>query len=271
MSGYEGGDRAGDENGTGAGGGNGNGLGIEREYRRRKKPPRRWLLVMAFALGNFVLQTGRHFDALPTWLLACMQVLVLTSVVWVTLFMSRGRTRVGPDGIAARGAVFERKRSWHDIYGIRVEPTPRGGGPSARRHVTLLYGNDGRRLGLPHLDDWQLDDPHAEVADLLTAAARHRGMTWERRPEVEARIRRRAGHRKAWERAWIGAIIVLVCMTAVLVALIVVNGEAPVVLLLVCVPLASFVVLAALLNWRWESQVPRSLREPEPPPAVRRG
>ncbi|MEU9960214.1 PH domain-containing protein [Streptomyces sp. NPDC050982] len=249
--------------------GGGDGLGIEREYRRRKRPPRGWLLVMAFALGNFVLQVGRHFDALPTWLLACMAVLVLTSVVWVSLFMSRGRTRVGPDGIAVRGALSERKRSWHDIYDIRVEAAPRGGGPSARRHVTLLYGNDGRRLGLPHLDDWQLDDPHAEVADLLTAAARHRGMTWDRRPEVEARIRRRAGHRKAWEHAWIGAIVVLLCMLALLVALIVANGEAPVVLLLVCIPSASFAALAALLNWQWESQVPRSLREPEPPQAVR--
>ncbi|QQM41811.1 hypothetical protein [Streptomyces liliifuscus] len=157
-----------------------------------------------------------------------------------------------------------------DIYDIRVEPTPRGGGLSARRHVTVLYGNDGRRPGLPHLDDRQLDDPHAEVADLLTAAARHRGMPWDRRPEVEARIRRRAGHRKAWEHAWTGAIVVLLCMLALLVALVVANGEAPVVLLLVCIPAASFVALAALLNWRWESQVPRSPREPEPPQAVRR-
>ncbi|MFF5002140.1 PH domain-containing protein [Streptomyces phaeochromogenes] len=269
MSEYGGGDQAGDENG--AEDGNGNGRGIEREYRRRKKPPRGLLFLMAFALANFLLQMGRHFDTLPTWLWACFAVLVLTTLGWATLFMLRGRTRVGPDGIAVRTAVSERKRSWHDIYDIRVEPTPRSGGPSARRYVTLLYGNDGRRLGLPHLDDWQLDDPHTEVADLLTAAARHRGMTWDRRPEVEARIRRRAGHRKAWERAWTGAIVVLLCMLALVLGLIVVDGEAPVVLLLVCVPLGSFAVLAALLNWRWESQVPRSLRESEPPPAVRRG
>ncbi|MEV0558553.1 hypothetical protein AB0I27_34585 [Streptomyces sp. NPDC050597] len=60
-------------------------------------------------------------------------------------------------------------------------------------------------------------------------------------------------------------------MLALVLGLVVVNSEAPVVLLLVGVPPASFVVLAALLNWRWESQVPRSLREPEPPQAVRRG
>lgn len=41
------------------------------------------------------------------------------------------------------------------------------------------------------------------------------------------------------------------------------TGVARPFLLLVRVPPAAFLLFAAVLNWRWESQVPRALREPE--------
>jgi hypothetical protein len=190
---------------------------------------------------------------------------MLVIVVWVVLFHRRARTFTEADGITARGALLTRARAWHEVYDIRVEPNPHKNGAYQPRLLTYVYDTDGHRLRLPHVDDLQLQDVGTEVADLRAVAARHRGAAWERRPSVEARIRRRAGHRRAWGRAWTGAFVVFFCMVAVLVVQLLAGEVVRPALLLLCVPLGSFVLLAALLNWRWESQVPRHLRDPESP------
>ncbi|MGW1027628.1 hypothetical protein ACWD4J_28680 [Streptomyces sp. NPDC002577] len=243
--------------------GNRHGHAIEPEYRKRRKNPKSWLIWIGIMGANFVIQISRIEPTGPwmAFVLSCV-LLVVAAYARLVLFIRRGCTLVGPDGITARGAVFERKQFWHDIYDIRVEPAARGGGPWAPQWITYLYGMDGRRFHLPYIDDRQLETTfHSEVEAIRTAGADCRGMPWDRRPEVEARIRRRAGHRKAWERAWIGALVVFSCMFVLFLALLFTTQVRPEPQLLLWIPLASFVVLAALLNWRWESQVPRSLRE----------
>ncbi|WP_051741433.1 hypothetical protein [Streptomyces xylophagus] len=222
--------------------------GIEREYRKRRKVPRGWL----FSLGGltlYFLSSITRRDSTPGWARLLMFAFLLAVIARGVLYMHRGRTLVDTRGVTARRALTERRRSWHDIYDIRVQPIPKA--PSyVRKWLVHLYDNDGRRFLLPHVDDWQLDDPPAEVEELRAVAARHRGMAWEARPAIEARIRERAAHRKAWERAVIGALIVFGCTFLLALVLIVTTDEPPLLLLLLWIPLAAFALFAPFFHWR---------------------
>ncbi|TVZ97592.1 hypothetical protein [Streptomyces sp. BK340] len=236
------------------------GGGIEREYRKRRKTPRSFALGMGVLGLTSVFHMARQHST-PSWVPVSFAVLYVVLFVKMGLYLRRGRTLVGARGITARRAVTERGRAWHEIYDIRAEPIPKAPA-SARKWLTYLYDTEGRRFVLPHLDDWQLDDVPAEVAALREAAALHRGAGWERRPQVEALIRRRAGHRKAWERASIGGMVALFCGFLLWVAFLFTTDHPPTFLLFLWLPLGTFAVLAALLNWRWESQVPEAQQQP---------
>ncbi|MFI1768489.1 PH domain-containing protein [Streptomyces sp. NPDC020800] len=230
------------------------GSGIEREYRKHRRSP----LLMVFVLGLLSLNgffRMWHDHTLPLWVPVSFAALYLVGIAKLALYMRRGRTLVGARGITARRAVTERGRAWHEIYDIRAEPVPNAA-RSARKWITYLYDTEGRRFVLPHMDDLQLDDPPTEVAALRRAAALHRGAAWERRPDVEALIRRRAGHRKAWERAVTGGLVALLCAFLLWVVLLCTTDHPPTLLLFLGLPLGTFAVLAALLHRRWESQVP---------------
>lgn len=229
--------------------------GIEREYGRRRRNRLGWFAFMGVAVANSVYQMNRDPNIFDHRARLVMDLLLLWLFVWALLSSWRQRTFVTADGIAVRGAVRTRRRSWHDIYDIRVEPR-RNQRSGDSQWLTFLYANDGRRLLLPHVDDGQLPEFGAEIDDLRETAARHRGMAWEQRPEVEERIRRQAGHRKAWERATSGALFVLLAMFLVTLWQVATGRDTEPVLLLVCVPLAAFALLAAILHWRWKSQVP---------------
>ncbi|MGW5458602.1 PH domain-containing protein [Streptomyces sp. NPDC003996] len=235
------------------------GVGIVREYRKYKKTPLVRILgpsvipILAFS------QTMRHGDPFR-WPMLILAVIFVLTLARLGLYMRRGRTLVDPDGITVRRALTERTRAWSAIYDIRAEPVPNAMG-SARRWLAYLYDTEGRRLLLPHIDDWQLDNPPAEVAGLLAVGAPYRGMAWARRPEVEALIRQRAAHRRAWLWAAYGALIVFGCMTVLSIGLLFTSDGSPVVLLTMLVPLGSFVLFAALFHAGWKYLVPRDERE----------
>ena len=229
--------------------------GIEREYGRQGRAHLVWSGFMVLVGGNAVYQMNRDPDILGHRGRLVVDALLLWLLGWALLAGWRGRTFVTADGIAVRGAVRTRHLRWHDIYDIRVEPR-RNQRSGDSQWLTYLYGNDGRRLLLPHVDDGQLPQFGAEIDGLRETAALHRGMAWEPRPEVEERIRRQSGHRKAWERATSGALFVLLAMFLVLLWQVVTGRDTEPGLLLVGVPLAAFALFAALLHWRWESQVP---------------
>ncbi|MDX2594261.1 PH domain-containing protein [Streptomyces sp. WI03-4A] len=230
------------------------GAGIEREYRSRRKTPRAVFLATGL-MGLESVYRMAHGHLLPRW--SWMPLLGFWVLVFarVALYTWRGRTLVGVRGITLRRAVTSRSLAWRDVYDIRAVPVPRAK-PPARTCLTYVYDSGGRRFLLPHLDDWQVTDPHAEIAALREAAARHRGMTFERRPETEARIRRASGHRKAWERAVTGGLVAFGGGFLVWVVLLITTDHPPTPLLFLWIPLGTFAALAALLNWRWESQVP---------------
>ncbi|WP_333772868.1 PH domain-containing protein [Streptomyces sp. IBSBF 3136] len=230
------------------------GAGIEREYHSRRRSPRAVFLAPAL-LGLESVYRMAHGHLMPRWAWAPFLALWVLVLARTVLYSWRGRTLVGVRGITVRRAVTERSLTWRDVYDIRTEPVPRAK-PPARTCLTYMYDTGGRRFVLPHLDDWQLTDPPAEVAALREAAARHRGMAFERRPETEALIRRASGHRKAWERAVTGGLVAFGGGFLLWVALLFTTDHPPTLLVFLWIPLGTFAALAALLNWRWESQVP---------------
>ncbi|WP_105974073.1 PH domain-containing protein [Streptomyces geranii] len=231
---------------VGGHGGHGGG-GIEREYRKRRKAPRGQLLYLGgmtvFCLSQLVRPSG--FDWARAVLLA---ILVAVLARWI-VYTRRGHTLVDSHGVSVRGALIERRWAWPDIYDFRAQPVPKA--PAyGRKWLVFLYDTEGRRFLLPHVDDWQLDDPPAEVDDLRAVAARYRGTDWEPRPATEAHILRRTGHRKAWERASVGTLFVFLGTFLLCLALAITTDDPPILLLLLWIPLAAFALLAAFLHWR---------------------
>lgn len=225
-------------------------IGFEREYRRRRKASRGRIVALWIVMGNCVLQLSRP-DGIPVPYKLLGLALIAVLSVWAFLALRRGLTSVGADGIAVRGAFRVRKRAaWHDIYDLRVEP--RNNKNADARLCTWLYDNDGRRLLLPNVDDWQLPDLRAEVEELRTAAAQHRGMAWELRPEVEDRIGLRAVRRKARERAGVGAMLVFFAAIVYLAWTVVVDDGHRLfaVLLLLWAPLAVYALLVTFFRLR---------------------
>ncbi|WP_416962637.1 PH domain-containing protein [Streptomyces sp. Agncl-13] len=223
--------------------------GIEREYSRRRKMSRGRFAGLCIVEANFALQMARP-DSIPGRYRLLAVALMVMLGVWAFLAVRRGLTSVGADGIAVRGAFRVRKRDWHDIYDLRVER--RNTKNADARLLTWLYDNDGRRLPLTNVDDWQLPDVRAEVEELRTAAAQHRGMAWELRPEVEDRIGLRAVRRKAQERAAVGAMLVFFAAIGYLVWEVSADGGHRLFafLLLLWAPLAAYALLVTLFRLR---------------------
>jgi hypothetical protein len=236
----------------------GDGDGIERVYRRRRRLPWRYLGLMGVVFVNAIIQVSRTSNDPYThgWTSWGMVPLMVAALVRIALEQFRAHTRVTAVGVTAQGPVRSRTWAWHEVYDIRVEPAPRGSGRLVPQWLTYLYDLDGRRYLLPHLNDWQLDDPHTEVSELCVAAAPYRSLPWERRPQVEERILWRAGRRRAWTWAAYSMLVVLFAMVAVDVWQVVVGRPEHPLLLLVVVPLASFAVLGAVLQWCWTNRAP---------------
>jgi len=224
----------------------GDGRGIEREYRRWRKASRGRIVFAWIITGNCAFQMARP-DSIPVRYKVLVLALIAALAVWGVLATLRGLTSVGADGVTVRGAFRVRGRAWHDIYDLRVEERPKQSRADVR-WWTWLYDNDGCRVLLPNVDDWQLPDLRAEIDDLRTVAAAHRGMAWEPRPEVEARIRLRAGHRKAHERAVVGVVLAFFAGLMYLMWEVATGGEPHPFLLLLCAPLAVYALLLPFLR-----------------------
>lgn len=224
--------------------------GIEREYRRRRGIPPGFLttlvaagLVSAGALHAMATLGPSGWDVLAVvaWLAVAGR---------VVLEQWRARTSVTADGVTVRGTIRTRSWAWSDIYGIRVEDnkgsTPRWSG--------YLYSTEGRRIRLPHLDEYQLTDPIAEVADLCAAALRLGLTSLETRPEVEERIARGTRRRKAARRAGIASLVVAAAMFALTTGLVFTDRPAHTLLLLGGVPLLCLAVFFLALDRVGERQ-----------------
>lgn len=237
--------------------------GIEREYRGRRRPPAAVLALLAFALMVTALMPIMVFSdmsvGVSVWDTAVGPVVLWAILTPAALAHWRARTLVTARGITVRGRLLTRTRLWRDVYALRIEPRRTDTHSLEPRLPVHLYDTEGRRYLLPHLDDWQLDDVEAELTDLQEAATRDHGVSWEPRPEVESRIHRRAGHRKAWQRSHLGTTVILAAAFAFWAAHLLLSDSRPIPLTtLLCVPAASFVLLAGALHGGWELRLRRA-------------
>ncbi|MGQ5637761.1 MULTISPECIES: PH domain-containing protein [unclassified Streptomyces] len=218
-----------------------------RVYRRVRRRPQRAALLSFILVGNAALQIIRTRHDVPLWWAPVALALLVAVGVWGVLTEWRARTVVTDAGVTRQGPLRTRTWAWPAVYDLRVEPSGSHALSTQPGWPAYLYDTEGRRFLLPHINEWQLDDPYAEVAT-LRSQARWYGMPGEQRPEIEARILRRAGQRKGWQWASVAAVIVFVLMLGLALAEDVSGTPANLPLLLLAVPLAAFGVLGVLLS-----------------------
>ncbi|MEV7322527.1 PH domain-containing protein [Streptomyces sp. NPDC093970] len=195
----------------------GEATGVERVYRRRRRLPRRYFLVLAAIVGGSYLRIYTDDTGLRVWGSLLFGLLFLIILVMVPLNQYRAHTRITAQGVTAQWALRARTWAWREVYGIRVERVPGGtSGVTYPDWVVYLYDFDGRRFPLPQLNNWQLDDPYAEITDICLTAVPYRGFDWELRPAVEEQIVRRIARRKTWSMV-IGLAIAVVITAVVAV------------------------------------------------------
>lgn len=217
--------------------------GIAREYRRTRRVPSQFVLLVIAGVTVSATSVLSLTESGPSAWNGLALALWLVVIGRAVLEQWRARTSVTADGVTVRGALRTRSWAWSDVYGIRVEETKQG----FPRWSGYLYATDGRRVRLPHLDEYQLPDPIAEVADLYATAVRLGLTSPETRPDVEERIERGARRRKAWRRAAVASAVVAVAMFVLDSWMLFTDRPTHSFLLVLCVPLlclpAAFLVL----------------------------
>ncbi|MFM9554929.1 PH domain-containing protein [Streptomyces caniscabiei] len=235
--------------------------GIEREYRRRRAIHPALLGTLAAATLIIAITVNMMTTFGPSTGETLTVAAWLTVAGRVLLEQFRARTSVTADGVTVRGALRTRGWTWSEIYGIRVENI-RWGNP---RWSGYLYATDGSRARLPHVDEYQLTDPGAEIADLCAAALRLGLTTLDTRPDVEERIARRARRRRAGQRTAVASGVVLAGAFVVDGWLLFTERPTHTYLLLLGVPLVCAPFLFLVLDGFGERRHRRGLT----PPATR--
>ncbi|QFQ99836.1 PH domain-containing protein [Streptomyces phaeolivaceus] len=235
--------------------------GTEREYRRRRGIHPASLALLAAAALITAMSVGSMATIGPSTGDALAVTAWLTVAGRVALEQFRSRTSVTAEGVTVRGAIRTRSWAWSEIYGIRVEDIKWG----SPRWSGYLYTTAGGRVRLPHVDEYQLTDPIAEIADLGATALRLGLTSLDTRPDVEDRIARGKRRRTAWLRAAVASAVLMVALLVVDFALVFTDQPTHTYPLLLGVPLACAPVLFLALDRIGERQHRRGLTPPAPP------
>jgi len=211
------------------------------EYRLRRRPPLRKLALVPLWLFILLLRVTDPMPASGSDV--AIVVLLPVFITYAVLSEVRGRTLVGPDGITIRRVLRVRRIDWADIHDIRLEPTR-----NRPLWFVWVYDRAGRRFVLPHVNSEQVDDP-AEVEAIIDAWKARRGPDWAPLPGTEAAIQLRAARQKAWWRAGIVGIVVMVCTLVVSIGLVFKDVDVPQYVMFV-LPAAVFGVTGAALSLR---------------------
>ncbi|MFE4637127.1 hypothetical protein ACFRJ1_27625 [Streptomyces sp. NPDC056773] len=196
-----------------------------RHYRT--KPGNRGLFFALFGmLGIFFLQTW----LLPWhgWAKLLTGVLMSAFVGWVLYARSRRFTTVDHQGISVRAVGGVRRLAWDDIHDIRPVNIPQVDGSVGPRTIVYAYRTDGRRLGLPCVDDVEQTAVGWEAVSLRSILAERRRADWVADPRAELRIARQAAR---WENAyrwlsgWRSGVVTAVLLLGVLAVVFLSSGS----------------------------------------------
>lgn len=131
----------------------------------------------------------------PAWISVPFLVLLLTLGAWATVALRRAGTFVSGEHILIRAAFKDKEVAWPDIQDIRIEEIPNTAEHGLPQQLVALYHRDGRRLGLPHLNEKALGGPqalHDEVYALREMWLLRRGDDWAPDPAVAAKLAAKA-------------------------------------------------------------------------------
>ena len=224
-----------------------------REYRKHRKSPGQMGRVLPLVLLAlfFVAQSLRRGDSLARSAGVVLLVVAAGALFWVLRSPRRSGTLVDSNGVTVHGAFLARHISWSEIYELDVRKVPDG-----ERAAAFVRTMKGRRRTLPQVNDWQVEELRAEVAAIRGIGTRYGARTWERVPEVEQALRRRAGREHAMSHAVLRATAAWGVMFAVWVVL-QLNGQGAFTnLLLFWGPVAAFVFFVGYAWQHRETHVP---------------
>jgi hypothetical protein len=223
---------------------------VAREYWRGRWAVGRTLFFGAMPL---VAVVGLLNDGAPGWVDGVVCTLVVGVLGWVVTYEVRGRTVVGEDGIAVRGALRVRRWAWRDIHSIEVEELRDVRSAHHARIFLMLYDATGRCVRLPHVNDLWVD-VYAEAAAIRAVWRAHRGTDALPTADAQAARSRRATQRAVFEDAFLVALCTLCCMFVLYCieaeASLLAGAAASAVRLLVVVPVTVFVVAWFVLRRR---------------------
>lgn len=196
-----------------------------RHYRTK---PGNWGLFVVFlvTLGLFLLATFNL--PWPGWAKLLAGALMSIFVGWVLYARSRRFTTVDHEGISVRGAFGVRRLAWDDIHDIRPVAIPQVEGATGPRTIVYAYRTDGRRWGLPCVDDVEQTAVGWEVVSLRSILAERRRADWVEDSRAEPRIARQAAR---WENAyrWVSGWRLFVVTAVIFLVVVVVSflGSGP--------------------------------------------
>ncbi|MGW6685657.1 PH domain-containing protein [Streptomyces sp. NPDC054961] len=180
-------------------------------------------LALLWIWGAYQMSTARH---LPVWLRVALPVLMAGFIAFLAYARPRRFTVVDREGISVRSALRVRRMRWAELHDIRVEsPGERSGARGGPRVLACVYLADGKRVGLPCVDDLETSAIRTEGALIRSVWTELRGPQWRPEPDAEARIARAAARRGWWTGSgsgrW-GVPVVCAASAVALIALIVV-------------------------------------------------
>lgn len=130
-------------------------------------------------------------DATPGWV-AWLVGLFFAAFFGLVIWWIVGTATIADDKhLTVRGVLKSRAIPWREIQAIELEPNPQAAyGGNQPLVLGVLYDADGKRIGLPYLNDRGTPNVEQEMADLQEAWRQRRGHDWVRSAEISAEVER---------------------------------------------------------------------------------
>ncbi|MET9464456.1 PH domain-containing protein [Streptomyces sp. NPDC006544] len=173
-------------------------VALPREYRSRPGSGTRayGFLALVWFWGVYEMSAARH---LPVWFRVALPVMTAAFIAFLAYSRPRRFTVIDREGISVRNVLLVRRLRWAELHDIRVEsPAGRSAAKGGPRAFACAYLADGKRVGLPCVDEIETPAIRTEAALVRSLWTELRGPQWRPEPDAEARIARAAARREWW-------------------------------------------------------------------------
>jgi len=172
-------------------------------YRISARRSRQAGIAVAIALTGILIKVAAA-HTLSAQVKGLLVVAGAAALGLVLAWSRRSATITSRDGIAVQGLLRAKRLAWRDIQDIRVEVNYASAFKrSAPKETVIVYDRQGKRTGLPHLDQVTLADRglalEAEVEHLRGVWQQLRGEDWVAAPDA---IRKSADRARFANDTW---------------------------------------------------------------------